>query len=100
LIANQAGSLNAQWTSLPIVSNAFCGGHAQLGDGSILFVGGDARSDTGLQDGRRSVRTFTPCNNTACSQGTFTELYQMTTERWYPTVVTLEDGKYVLLLMQ
>lgn len=67
-----------------------------MGDGSILFVGGDARNDTGLLDGRRSVRLFTPCNNTACSEGTFSELYQMTTERWYPTVVTLKDGKYVL----
>ena len=66
-----------------------------LGDGSILSVGGDARDDTGLADGRRHIRKYVPClpDNCTDTKGQFTELYQMTTERWYPTVVTLEDGK-------
>ena len=76
-------------------SNAFCAGHAMLGDGSILMVGGDARADTGLQDGRTHIRQYIPClpGNCTDTKGHFTELYQMSTERWYPTVVTLEDGK-------
>ena len=78
-----------------MVSNAFCAGHAMLGNGSILMVGGDARIDTGLQDGRRNIRKYTPCLSGNCTNpaGQFTELYQMSSERWYPTIVTLEDGK-------
>ena len=66
-----------------------------LGDGSILSVGGDKRADTGLKDGRKTIRRYSPCLPGDCTdtKGRFTELSEMSTERWYPTIVTLEDGK-------
>jgi hypothetical protein len=70
-----------------------------LGNGSILNVGGDARIDTGLQDGRRNIRIYNPCQSDTCSdtKGEFSEVYQMSTQRWYPTIVTLADGRYFLV---
>ena len=66
-----------------------------LGDGSILHVGGDARIDTGLQDGRRIISKYTPCtDNCNSNTGSFSAMAPMSTQRWYPTVVTLEDGRY------
>jgi len=94
-LKNNVGQFQSSFQTLSVESNAFCSGHAMLGDGSILIVGGDMRADTGLKDGRRSIRQYIPCFPGKCTdtKGRFTELYQMSTERWYPTVVTLEDGK-------
>jgi len=98
-LKDNAGNFQSSFQTVPMESNAFCGGHAMLGDGSILFVGGDARNDTGLKDGRKTIRQYNPCLPGKCTdtKGGFTELYQMSTERWYPTIVTLGDGNAIII---
>ncbi|RKO95768.1 hypothetical protein CAUPRSCDRAFT_12533, partial [Caulochytrium protostelioides] len=59
----------------PIHKNAFCGGHAQLADGTVLVAGGDARSLEAdgipfLYDGRKGVRLYRPCEADAVAAGT------------------------------
>ncbi|KAJ3326681.1 hypothetical protein HDU91_004581, partial [Kappamyces sp. JEL0680] len=95
---------NGPWTStfepIAIGNNPFCSGHAQRFDGSILVAGGDNKSisdpdgTTHVVNGRRGLRIFTPCAPGSASScvGSWTVLPDMTSERWYPTVVTLGDG--------
>ncbi len=94
-LKNNVGQFQSSFQTLSVESNAFCSGHAMLGDGSILSVGGDYRRDSDVPDGRNRIRQYIPCLPGKCTdtKGEFTELYQMSTQRWYPTVVTLEDGK-------
>ncbi|KAJ3286506.1 hypothetical protein HK104_008998 [Borealophlyctis nickersoniae] len=104
-----------------IYANAFCGGHAQMGNGSLLVVGGDPRSliqapngtiliNEGLPpelanlpaflvDGGRAMRVFTPCavGDTACKGGTWSQAADMPLPRWYPTVTTLKDGSSIII---
>jgi galactose oxidase len=64
--------------------NVFCAGHAFLGDGSLLVAGGHADTpwpDTGLP----FASTFGPAG--------WMRLRDMYQGRWYPTVVTLDDGR-------
>ncbi|KAI8834648.1 hypothetical protein BJ741DRAFT_609609 [Chytriomyces cf. hyalinus JEL632] len=89
----------------PIKYNAFCAGHSQGADGIIHVIGGDHsasstlmdasknwpmqnKTDAGtfLFDGVSKIRTFDPKTNT------WDESKDMTSGRWYPTVVTMGDG--------
>lgn len=101
---NSDGTWTASYTSIPITNNPFCAGHSQLGDGSILVVGGDNQSMTtggvtSIVNGRKGVRTFTPCAADAAPgcTGTWTIMAEMSTERWYPTVLTLPDGSAMVI---
>ncbi|RKO90455.1 hypothetical protein BDK51DRAFT_35389 [Blyttiomyces helicus] len=88
-----------------VYANSFCGGHVQMGNGSILVVGGDQQQWTDesgnhfLVSGGKKKRVYTPCGPTdyGCTNGTWTSYPDMTTSRWYPTVVTLKDGNQIIL---
>ncbi|KAI9350614.1 hypothetical protein DFJ73DRAFT_383784 [Zopfochytrium polystomum] len=89
----------------PVVYNAFCAGHSQAADGNVFVVGGDRQASSTLQDDSNNVANYSQTDT-----GTFLfngidrirkfdlatsmwdETYQMTTARWYPTVVTMADG--------
>lgn len=70
--------------------NLFCGGHAFLPDGRLLMVGGD-RED---QDRLRMLHTFTPGG---AHGGTWIDVDRMAEGRWYPTAVTLPDGRVLIV---
>ncbi|KAJ3236287.1 hypothetical protein HDU81_010964 [Chytriomyces hyalinus] len=89
----------------PLKYNAFCAGHSQGADGIIHVIGGDHSASTTLMDassnwplqnktdagtflydGINKIRTFDPKTKT------WDESNDMTTGRWYPTVVTMGDG--------
>lgn len=81
-----------------VQENPFCAGHAQLGDGHILLIGGEngtyTDSDSGetfLTDGKRGVRVYTACpeGQTSCTSSRWDMKTPISTERWYPTVATL-----------
>jgi hypothetical protein len=98
---NQDGSWTANPTAISVVNNPFCAGHSQLANGVILVAGGDNQSTPalGIVDGRTGIRKFTPCppgSDPSCL-GTWAILPDMTTPRWYPTVVTLPDNSAIII---
>ena len=85
--------------------NPFCAGHAQMADGRILIIGGDEPHSM-TEDGHSITnslfarRTFTPCSpgDVKCAGfGKFENLLDMTTARWYPSVVTLGSGENIVV---
>jgi hypothetical protein len=82
---------------IPIRNNPFCAGHAMRADGSILVAGGDNKTldDATVVNGRQGLRIFTPCVGN-CT-GRWEILPDMTTQRWYPTVVTLHTGRQIII---
>jgi hypothetical protein len=74
----------------PITTNAnlFCSGHASLGDGRVLMVGGYGGDPTHI--GIANAEIFDPGNNT------FTSVPSMAYSRWYPTATTLGDGRVLV----
>lgn len=77
-------------TFYPITTNAdlFCSGHASLGDGRLLMVGGFGGD--GNHFGIANAEIFDPGNNT------FIPAPPMSYKRWYPTATTLSDGKVLV----
>lgn len=74
----------------------FCAGQVQLADGRVLVVGGSHYySEPALTDrygvveveGLKNSRVFDPAGNTWSQTGS------MSFQRWYPTLVTLSDGR-------
>lgn len=67
----------------------FCSGHAGLADGRVLIVGGnDPESE---HYGDKQARIFTPGAGT--SAGGWSNPPDLAERRWYPTAVTLRDGR-------
>ncbi|ORY33599.1 hypothetical protein BCR33DRAFT_702597 [Rhizoclosmatium globosum] len=105
-----AGTIDPKVNALSY--NAFCAGHSQGANGEIWVVGGDRQfsttsfdasiydangnpptgdpaGNTFLNPGIDRIRKFTPGDGAA---GTWDESVQMSSGRWYPTVVTMYDG--------
>ncbi|KAI9346265.1 hypothetical protein BDR26DRAFT_856177 [Obelidium mucronatum] len=105
-IDSDAGSIS--YVPNPMTYNAFCAGHSQAADGGIHVVGGDRQmsstthdastqkdpsvedSGTFLRNGIDRIRKYTAAADGGV--GTWDESVQMTTPRWYPTVLTMGDG--------
>lgn len=86
-------------TLVPTTRNPFCAGHAQRADGSILIIGGDepgsiTSAGTTITDSLLAQRIFHPCaiGDTTCVTGKYELLPDMSTKRWYPSVITLASG--------
>ena len=73
---------NEQTVQGPIVEDLFCAGHSHLADGRLLTIGGDGPV-------RTQTYAFDPWTET------WTKLADMENGRWYPTGVTLGDGRVV-----
>ncbi len=65
--------------------NLFCAGQAFLADGRLLIGGGER-----LFDGLRSLHMFDP---SGAGGGAWQYLRDLAVGRWYPTCVTLPDGR-------
>ena len=74
---------NEQTIQGPIEDDIFCAGHAHLADGRLLVMGGDGPI-------RTQTYVFDPWTET------WTKLSDMENGRWYPTGVTLGDGRVVV----
>lgn len=96
-LLDKSGNYDPKFQVVPLPTSAFCGGHSQRADGSILLVGGDVTSIPNVVwDGTKGKRIYTPCVGEIC-KGQWTILPDMENGRWYPTVVTLADGKQLIL---
>lgn len=71
----------------------WCSGHSFLSDGTLLVCGGGGNNSANAIN---SVWKFNPVDGT---NGTWTRTTRnMTQRRWYPTVVTLGDGRLVMIV--
>ena len=85
------------FTKVPAQFDFFCGGHSFLADGRLLIAGGtrayealaDASPDGQKHEfqGLADATVFDPVTET------YTRAGSMAHSRWYPTLVTLPDGK-------
>lgn len=83
-----AASFTALAPADPLM-DVFCSGHAGLADGRILLAGGnDPESE---HYGDKQSRLFTP--GVGASPGTWSNPPDLARRRWYPTAVTLRDGR-------
>lgn len=80
-------------TNVPLSKDLFCAGQSQLPNGNILICGGTAQYENdpnncnGIWHGSRSAFEFD------VATGTLIEQSPMKTGRWYPTLVTLPNGR-------
>jgi Domain of unknown function (DUF1929)/Glyoxal oxidase N-terminus len=72
-------------TQFSVSWDMFCNGMVLLQDGRALIDGGTIQYDP--FHGQQQVAVFDPSNNT------FTNVQNMAHGRWYPTVLTLADGR-------
>jgi hypothetical protein len=75
------------FAAVPNGRNLFCSAHVNLPDGRSLVLGGHVRSYVGLRD----TNLFDPATS-AWTRGP-----DMTRARWYPTAVTLADGRVLVV---
>lgn len=84
------GSLTAQPFAIPAPGippdDLFCSGHAFLTDGRVLVNGGAV---PGQGRGIRATHIFDPATET------WSKVRDMNHARWYPTTLTLPDGKAI-----
>ena len=79
--------------NITMSEDIFCAGQTTLADGTILFAGGTMLYDqnpdncNGTFHGETCTYEFNP------SSETFTKRQDMLHGRWYPTLVTLADGR-------
>ncbi|QSJ18891.1 DUF1929 domain-containing protein [Nostoc sp. UHCC 0702] len=72
-------------------NDPFCSGHIHLEDGSILFISGSNRYYPGeLFEGSKQTNVFD------WKTETWSKLDPLKEGRWYPSPVTLADGKIVI----
>ncbi|KAJ3291066.1 hypothetical protein HDU76_007333, partial [Blyttiomyces sp. JEL0837] len=84
------------FTPISVNDNPFCAGHTLLPNGHVLIAGGDDPKDGPghpnfhINDGRQLLRDFDPFSNK------WTVLGQMTSARWYLTLVHLPDDRIMI----
>ncbi|KAK5652039.1 hypothetical protein OQA88_10942 [Cercophora sp. LCS_1] len=67
--------------------NLFCAGHCLLPDGNVFIVGGHREDGLGI----RQACVYNPSTNT------FTAKPAMNGGRWYPSALTLPDGRVMVM---
>ncbi|TXT10997.1 hypothetical protein VHUM_01748 [Vanrija humicola] len=78
---------------MTLAKNPFCAGGTSLGDSRWLVVGGQ-NAETGSAEGRKAIRLLDPRIATPYWDESTPAL---TTNRWYTSVETLEDGSAIII---
>jgi hypothetical protein len=74
----------------------FCAGQAPLPNGNILLAGGTLRYDIAPDNCNGKWHGLSPAYEFDWSSGSLTRVASMRHGRWYPTCVTLPDGKVMV----
>ncbi|KAF9018244.1 copper radical oxidase [Hymenopellis radicata] len=78
-------------------SNTWCATGSFLSNGTLVSSGGNPVQVviTG-EDGRQALRLFTPCNDGTCDIFENQDVIRLTSFRWYPASVRVEDGSVLI----
>ncbi|MFQ5649866.1 MAG: galactose oxidase-like domain-containing protein [bacterium] len=79
-----------EFTPVPVDRPLFCSGHSFLADGRLLVTGGNGPAPPDEFRGIRDTHIFDPFDET------WTRVEDMADGRWYPTNVTLPDGRVLV----
>ncbi|KAF4618750.1 hypothetical protein D9613_010182 [Agrocybe pediades] len=70
------------------ISNTWCATGSFLGNGTFLSSAG--------QNGLQAIRLFTPCDDGKCDIFEDQNTVRLTSDRWYPASVRIEDGSVLI----
>ncbi|KAF9567095.1 copper radical oxidase [Agrocybe pediades] len=77
------------------LSNTWCATGSFLGNGTLVSSGGNPVVITG-QNGLQGIRLFTPCSTGTCDIFEDPARVHLTSNRWYPSSVRIEDGSVLI----
>ncbi|KAL0064903.1 hypothetical protein AAF712_008156 [Marasmius tenuissimus] len=77
------------------LSNTWCATGSFLGNGTFISSGGNAMADSG-SNGLQALRMFNPCIDGACDVYENPNRIRLTSKRWYPSSVRIEDGSVII----
>ncbi|KAF9568286.1 copper radical oxidase [Agrocybe pediades] len=77
------------------LSNTWCATGSFLGNGTFISSAGNPIIITG-QDGLQAIRLFTPCTDGKCDIFEDQNTVRLTSDRWYPSSVRIEDGSVLI----
>ncbi|KAJ7576482.1 glyoxal oxidase N-terminus-domain-containing protein [Mycena floridula] len=78
-------------------SNTWCATGSFLSNGTLISSGGEPMVGDIGTDGRQALRIFTPCSDKTCDIFEDQSVVRMTSYRWYPSSVRLEDGSILIV---
>ncbi|KAF8996332.1 copper radical oxidase [Cyathus striatus] len=96
-----ASELNLETLSvraLNPLSNTWCATGSFLGNGTLISSGGNPIvNETGKRlNGLQAIRFFTPCTSGDCDILEDPAHIHLTSNRWYPSSVRIEDGSVII----
>ncbi|KAJ7840231.1 glyoxal oxidase N-terminus-domain-containing protein [Mycena leptocephala] len=88
--------LNTQQVrALNPLSNSWCATGSFIGNGTLINSGGNPVVITGA-NGLQGLRLFTPCTDGTCDVYENPTRIRLTSARWYPSSVRIEDGSIII----
>ncbi|KAJ7247284.1 glyoxal oxidase N-terminus-domain-containing protein [Mycena rebaudengoi] len=88
--------LNTQQVrALNPLSNTWCATGSFISNGTLVNSGGNPIVTTGA-NGLQAVRLFTPCTTGTCDVFESPKRVRLTSPRWYPSSVRIEDGSIII----
>jgi len=97
-----------EYRTQDVITNTFCAGGNVLANGTWAVFGGNKAVTYGGRDGvpgaapydntngGTAIRLLDPCADESC-EWTTPRTANMQSERWYPTIETLQDGSLIVL---
>ncbi|KAJ7257666.1 glyoxal oxidase N-terminus-domain-containing protein [Mycena rebaudengoi] len=90
-----------QVRALNPLSNSWCATGSFISNGTLVNSGGNPVVITGLNEmlganGLQALRLFTPCTTGTCDIFESPQRVRLTSARWYPSSVRIEDGSIII----
>jgi len=85
----------AEKADMPVDTDLFCCHHVNLEDGKVIAVGGSGEYSGGEYVGDQGIKAICIYDVSKSLANRWEKIGEMNQARWYPTLVTLPDGKLV-----